>query len=43
MVVDAYYTSPAGIQAIGYKGNTAVAKFEIPQDAIDYTLKRSPV
>jgi hypothetical protein len=43
MVVDAYYTSAAGIKAIGYMGNTAVAKFEIPQEAIDYALKRSPV
>ena len=43
MVVDAYYTSPAGIKAIGYMGNTAVAKFEVPQEAIDYALKRSPV
>lgn len=43
MVVDAYYTSPAGIKAIGYLGNTAVAKFEIPQEAIDYAVKRSPV
>ncbi len=43
MVVDAYYTSPAGIRAIGYMGNTAVSKFEIPQEAIDYALKRSPV
>jgi gluconate 2-dehydrogenase gamma chain len=42
MVVDAYYTSPAGIKAIGYMGNTAVAKFEVPQAAIDYALKRSP-
>lgn len=43
MVVDAYYTSPIGIKAIGYMGNTAVAKFEIPQEAIDYAVKRSPV
>jgi gluconate 2-dehydrogenase gamma chain len=43
MVVDAYYTSPAGIKAIGYMGNTAVAKFEVPQEAIDYAVKRSPV
>ena len=43
MVVDAYFTSPAGIKAIGYLGNTAVAKFEIPQEAIDFALKRSPV
>jgi gluconate 2-dehydrogenase gamma chain len=42
MVVDAYYTSPVGIKAIGYMGNTAVAKFEVPQEAIDYAVKRSP-
>ncbi len=42
MVVDAYYTSPAGIKDVGYMGNTAVTKFEIPQDAIDYAVKRSP-
>jgi gluconate 2-dehydrogenase gamma chain len=43
MVVDAYYTSPIGIKAIGYIGNTALAKFEVPREAIDYALKRSPV
>ena len=43
MVVDAYYTSPAGIKALGYMGNTSVSKFEIPQEAIDYAVKRSPV
>ncbi len=43
MVVDAYYTSPAGIKELGYLGNTAVPKFEIPQEAIDYAVKRSPV
>jgi len=43
MVVDAYYTSPAGIKAIGYMGNTSVSKFEVPQEAIDYAIKRSPV
>jgi gluconate 2-dehydrogenase gamma chain len=43
MVVDAYYTSPAGIKAIGYMGNTSVSKFEVPQGAIDYAVKRSAV
>src|SRR4029077_17486364 len=43
MVVDAYYTSPIGIKAVGYIGNTALSKFEVPQTAIDYALKRSPV
>jgi gluconate 2-dehydrogenase subunit 3-like protein len=43
MVVDAYYTSAIGIKDIGYMGNTALSKFEVPQEAIDYALKRSPV
>jgi len=43
MVVDAYYTSPIGIKEVGYMGNTAVSKFEVPQEAVEYALKRSPV
>ncbi len=43
MVVDAYYTSPIGIKDLGYMGNTALSKFEVPEQAIDYALKRSPV
>jgi len=43
MVVDAYYTSPAGYKELGYMGNTAVARFSVPQEAIDYALKRSPL
>jgi hypothetical protein len=43
MVVDAFYTTPLGVKDLGYMGNTAVTKFEIPQGAIDYALKRSPV
>lgn len=41
MTVDAYYTSPAGIKEIGYLGNRAVAKFEVPQNVLDYAVKRS--
>ncbi|MEO7145732.1 MAG: gluconate 2-dehydrogenase subunit 3 family protein [Bryobacteraceae bacterium] len=41
MTVDAYYTSPPGIKEIGYMGNTAVAKFEVPREAVEYALKRS--
>ncbi|MGH9663085.1 MAG: gluconate 2-dehydrogenase subunit 3 family protein [Bryobacteraceae bacterium] len=41
MTADAYYTSAPGIKEIGYKGNTAVAKFEVPEEAVDYALKRS--
>jgi hypothetical protein len=41
MTVDAYYTSAAGIQEIGYLGNKGMAEFQVPQEAIDYALKRS--
>ena len=43
MVVDGFYTSRVGIKDVGYMGNKAMAKFEVPQEAIDYALKRSPV
>jgi hypothetical protein len=43
MVVDAFYTSPMGVKDVGYMGNTAVAKFEVPQEVLDYVSKRSPV
>ncbi len=42
MVVDAYYTSPAGIQELGYLGNKAVAKFEVPPECMEYAIKHSP-
>src|SRR5579863_6650044 len=42
MVVDAYYTSPIGFKELGYMGNSAMAHFTVPQEAIDYALKRSP-
>src|SRR5579862_3860572 len=41
MTVDAYYTSAAGIKEVGYMGNKAVAKFQVPQEAIDYAVTRS--
>jgi gluconate 2-dehydrogenase gamma chain len=41
MVVDAFYTSPIGVKDVGFMGNTAVSKFEVPPEAIDYALKRS--
>ena len=43
MTVDAFYTSPIGIKDIGFVGNGAYTKYETPQAAIDYALKRSPV
>jgi hypothetical protein len=42
MTVDAYYTSAAGIEELGYSGNKAVTEFKVPQQAIDYALERSP-
>jgi gluconate 2-dehydrogenase gamma chain len=42
VVVDAYYTSPVGIADLGYIGNTAMAQFTVPKEALDYALKRSP-
>ena len=41
MTADAYYTSKAGIEELGYKGNTSQAEFLVPQEAIDYVMKRS--
>ena len=41
LVVDAYYTSPAGIKEVGYMGNTGMSTFSVPQEAIDYAVKRS--
>jgi gluconate 2-dehydrogenase gamma chain len=41
MTADAYYTSKVGIADLGYMGNKGMAKFEVPQAAIDYALKRS--
>lgn len=42
MVVDAYYTSPIGYKELGYMGNSAMSHFSVPQEAIDYAIKRSP-
>ena len=43
MVVDAYYTSPAGVKDLGYMGNTGMAHFSVPQEAVDYVMARSPL
>jgi gluconate 2-dehydrogenase gamma chain len=42
MVADAYYTSPIGFKELGYMGNAVLAQFSVPQEALDYALKRSP-
>ncbi len=43
MTADAYYTSKPGIAELGFMGNKGMAKFEVPAEAIEYALKRSPV
>lgn len=42
MVMDAYYTSPVGIADIGFMGNQVLGSFSVPQEAVDYAIKRSP-
>ena len=41
LTVDAYYSSAAGIKELGFMGNGARKEFTVPQDAIDYAVKRS--
>jgi gluconate 2-dehydrogenase gamma chain len=41
MTVDAFYTSEIGIRDIDYRGNTALASYPAPTEAIAYALKRS--
>jgi hypothetical protein len=41
MAVDGFYTSAAGIKEIGYMGNKGMKEFVVPQEAIDYAVKRS--
>ncbi len=42
LIVDAYFTSPIGIKDVNYIGNQALSKYEVPQEAIDYAIARSP-
>ena len=42
MAVDAYYTSPVGMADIGYMGNQVLTSFSVPEDAVQYALRRSP-
>ena len=42
MTVDAFYTSPIGIKDLGFPGNRAYTKYVVPQESLDYALKRSP-
>ena len=42
MTVDAFYTSPIGIEDVGYQGNRAVGQYEVPESIIQEALRRSP-
>lgn len=42
MSVDAFYTSPIGIKDLDYRGNRGWSKYEVPKEAIDWAISRSP-
>ncbi|WP_031496238.1 gluconate 2-dehydrogenase subunit 3 family protein [Bryobacter aggregatus] len=42
MTVDAFYTSPIGVKDLNYLGNRAYSKYTVPQESMDYAMKRSP-
>lgn len=42
MAVDAFYTSPVGMHDLQYPGGGAYSEYKVPQEAIDYAMKRSP-
>jgi hypothetical protein len=41
ITLDAFYTSKIGMDDLGFVGNGAVSEFKVPQEAIEYALKRS--
>jgi hypothetical protein len=43
MTVDAFYTSEIGIRDIGYRGNSPLASYPSPVEAIAYAIKRLPL
>ena len=42
LIVDAYYTSPVGLKDLGFLGNASHTEYKVPQEAVDYALRRSP-
>ena len=43
LIVDAFYTSAIGFEDVEYKGNRYLTEYEVPQEAIDYVMNRSPL
>ena len=41
MVVDAYFSSKVGMDDLGFMGNGAMSEFSVPEEAVQYALKRS--
>lgn len=41
MTADAFYTSKAGMDDLGYMGNSALSHFSVPAEAVEYAVKRS--
>jgi hypothetical protein len=41
MTVDAYYTSKAGMDDLGFMGNGVLSHFSVPAAAVEYAVKRS--
>ena len=42
LTVDAFYTSRIGVADVDYQGNSFWESYRVPQEAIDYALRRSP-
>lgn len=40
MTVDAFYTSAIGIRDIDYRGNRPMSTYTVPQESIDYALRK---
>ncbi len=43
MTVDAFYTSPMGIADVGYRGNEFLSEYVVPEEAIEFVRKNSPI
>lgn len=42
LIVDAYYTSPAGMKDLGFMGNSSHSEYRVPEEAIAYVRNRTP-
>ena len=42
LTVDAFYTSRIGVADVDYQGNSFRESYRVPQEVIDYALRRSP-